>query len=292
MTPAMYEACKQAIHIITPKGEVIKAGRAGIFILEAIGYPRWLTRPFTWLPLVWLTEWGYRLVADNRVFFSKFIFTEAQLTMSEKPLFKIFDTSITAEPSAAITPLILMGVGTRLAGWHDPTRSWPARLRIGLLTGIAYELAGLFHYLGHIISSLLADAPMDGVHFSYPMPRSIYHRNDDITPQQHIGRAIGGPLFSMMAVVGKLFLRLFTKPGSIIRDYLNVAILVNLFLGIGSLFPVPHVDGGVLLKWRLVETGQSTEEADKIIGKTNLFFNGILMGVVLFFLLWKKGKSK
>ena len=76
MTPELYKACKRAAHVITAEGRIIKAGRAGMFILEAIGYPRWLIRPFTWPPLVWFTELGYRLIAENRGFFSKFLFTQ------------------------------------------------------------------------------------------------------------------------------------------------------------------------------------------------------------------------
>jgi predicted DCC family thiol-disulfide oxidoreductase YuxK len=75
MTPELYEACARAAHVITAEGRIIKAGRAGMFILEEIGYPTWLVRPFTWPPLVWFTELGYRLIADNRGFFSKFMFT-------------------------------------------------------------------------------------------------------------------------------------------------------------------------------------------------------------------------
>ncbi len=75
MTPELYEACKQAAHIITTEGCIIRAGRAGMFILEEIGFPCCLVRPFTWPPLVWLTELGYWLMANNRPFFSKFLFT-------------------------------------------------------------------------------------------------------------------------------------------------------------------------------------------------------------------------
>ena len=76
MTPELYEACKQASHVIKVDGRIIKAGQAGMFILEEIGYPRWLVRPFTWPPLVWLTELGYWLIANNRPFFGKFLFTK------------------------------------------------------------------------------------------------------------------------------------------------------------------------------------------------------------------------
>jgi len=78
MTPSLYAACRQAAHVITATGRIIKAGRAAMFILEEIGYPRWLIRPFTWPPLVWFTELGYRIIANNRPFFSKFLFTSEE----------------------------------------------------------------------------------------------------------------------------------------------------------------------------------------------------------------------
>jgi predicted DCC family thiol-disulfide oxidoreductase YuxK len=75
MTPQLYAACRQAVHVITMEGRIIRAGRAVMFVLEEIGYPHWLVRPFTWPPLVWLTEMGYRLVANHRPFFGRFLFT-------------------------------------------------------------------------------------------------------------------------------------------------------------------------------------------------------------------------
>ena len=76
MMPELYRACQQAVHVITVEGHILKAGRASLFVLAELGYPRWLVDPFTWPPLVWLTEFGYRLVANHRTFFSKFLFTQ------------------------------------------------------------------------------------------------------------------------------------------------------------------------------------------------------------------------
>jgi predicted DCC family thiol-disulfide oxidoreductase YuxK len=75
MTPQLYTACQRAVHVITADGRVIRAGRAVMFILVEVGYPRWLGQPFTWSPLVWLTELGYWVVAHNRSFFGRFLFT-------------------------------------------------------------------------------------------------------------------------------------------------------------------------------------------------------------------------
>lgn len=75
MTSELYRACRKAVHVIATDGRILKAGRATLFILAEIGYPGWLIHPLTWPPLIWLVEWGYRLVAQNRPFFSKFLFT-------------------------------------------------------------------------------------------------------------------------------------------------------------------------------------------------------------------------
>jgi predicted DCC family thiol-disulfide oxidoreductase YuxK len=75
MTPELYAACRRAVHVITTDGRIVKAGRAAMFVLAEIGYPYWLVRPLIWPPLVWFTELGYWLVANNRPFFGKFFFT-------------------------------------------------------------------------------------------------------------------------------------------------------------------------------------------------------------------------
>jgi len=76
MNSQLYEACRHAAHVITFEGQIISAGRAGMFVLETVGYPRWLVRPFTWPPLVWFTELGYKIVSNNRPFFSRILFTK------------------------------------------------------------------------------------------------------------------------------------------------------------------------------------------------------------------------
>jgi predicted DCC family thiol-disulfide oxidoreductase YuxK len=73
MTPALYEACQRAIHVITSDGRVLRAGRAALFILERCGLP-WTARVLRVPPLVWMVELGYWLVARNRRFFARFLF--------------------------------------------------------------------------------------------------------------------------------------------------------------------------------------------------------------------------
>jgi predicted DCC family thiol-disulfide oxidoreductase YuxK len=69
MTPALRDACRRVVHVRTIDGRWLRGGRASLFVLERIGWPR-LARIAALPPLVWLVEAGYALVAHNRAFFS------------------------------------------------------------------------------------------------------------------------------------------------------------------------------------------------------------------------------
>ena len=72
MTDALAARCARAVHVITPDGRVLRAGRASLYVLGRIGWrgtEAIASRP----PLVWLVEAGYRLVARNRPFFARFL---------------------------------------------------------------------------------------------------------------------------------------------------------------------------------------------------------------------------
>ena len=77
MTPALREACRRAVHVITDRGEILSAGRAVLFVFEQLGYRR-TARVLRVAPLVWSVELGYRIVANNRSFFSRFLFRERE----------------------------------------------------------------------------------------------------------------------------------------------------------------------------------------------------------------------
>lgn len=73
MTDALAARCARAVHVLTPDGTLLAAGRACLFVLGKIGWPR-LARVLALPPLVWLVEAGYWVVARNRPFFSRFLF--------------------------------------------------------------------------------------------------------------------------------------------------------------------------------------------------------------------------
>jgi len=74
MTPELYEACQRAVHVIKADGEILRAGRATLFILERLGWGYGLPR-LLWLPpFIQFVELGYRVIARNRTLFSRFLF--------------------------------------------------------------------------------------------------------------------------------------------------------------------------------------------------------------------------
>jgi len=74
MTDALAARCERAVHVLGPEGTLLAAGRASLFVLQHAGYPR-LARLLAVPPLIWAVEVGYWIVARNRPFFSRFLFT-------------------------------------------------------------------------------------------------------------------------------------------------------------------------------------------------------------------------
>ena len=73
MTPELRQACARAVHLLTPEGRMLRAGRACLWVLERIGYPV-LARVLALPPLVWVVDVGYWLVARNRRLASRVLF--------------------------------------------------------------------------------------------------------------------------------------------------------------------------------------------------------------------------
>ena len=65
MTPALRAACPRALHVVTREGQVLRAGRASVFLIGELGLRR--TSKLLGLPpfLMWV-EVGYWFVARNR----------------------------------------------------------------------------------------------------------------------------------------------------------------------------------------------------------------------------------
>ena len=113
---------------------------------------------------------------------------------------------------------------------------------------------------------------MDAMRIAWGMPLVVYYNLNDqnVTPRQHISRALGGPLFNAALLPFILLFRRFTRQGSVSREVADAAAGMNLFLCTASLMPIPGIDGGPILKWSLVESGRSVAEADDLVKKADL----------------------
>ena len=192
---------------------------------------------------------------------------------SSRVVGEIFDTPITVERYTwiPITQLIVWLIFIRNAAKKKPestTFSWTVE---GLLKMIVMLGSEWCHNLSHAFSAKAVGKPMDQMKIQMGMPRCVYYElnDEDVTPRQHIIRALGGPVFNMVMVPITATLRLFTKPKSIARETANTALHTNLFLSFISLLPIPGIDGGPILKWSLVEQGYEIKEADELVRKTN-----------------------
>src|SRR5262245_27421756 len=124
-------------------------------------------------------------------------------------------------------------------------RALPAGQRMSLvLASVAlWPTSELIHTAGHIISARQAGARMDEVRWSI-LAGTLY-RDNDVTPRQQIGRAIGGPIAS--GAVAQLWWLAWRALGTTpLGRVALAACLQNAFLALGSLLPLPWVDGGVI----------------------------------------------
>jgi hypothetical protein len=170
-----------------------------------------------------------------------------------------------------LTQLLLWGIFTRSAARRVPGNSRLKWSREGFLKMAAVLGSEWCHNLAHVLASNWIGKPMDALRIQLGMPRCIYHEiNDqDVTPRQHIIRSLGGPIISLILLFVSGWAKHRTKQDTIAGETVKAAYQTNLFLSLVSLLPIPGIDGGPILKWRLVEKGRSIEEADRIVQKVN-----------------------
>jgi Zn-dependent protease len=113
--------------------------------------------------------------------------------------------------------------------------------------------ADVGHTLGHAVSAQQAGAPMKGIVLR-AFPITLYS-DEPVMPYQHVGRALGGPLFSLMSALIGLVLRGLTRPQTALREMADWFVIPNAILGASSLLPGPQLDGGVILRWGVLYRG-------------------------------------
>jgi Zn-dependent protease len=186
---------------------------------------------------------------------------------------KMFDTPLVVKGYTwlPLTQFVFWGIMAWYAGKRGQERSWEERIKIGVLTMLVMLGSEWGHNLAHAAAARTVGKPMDCIRITWGMPLLVYYdiNDPDVTPRQHILRALGGPVFNFTALTLSLVLREFTRPNSHARDVADVAVSTNAFLPSAGLLPIPGLDGGPILKWSLVERGRTPEEADEIVQKVD-----------------------
>jgi hypothetical protein len=195
---------------------------------------------------------------------------------------KVFGTPMKVKMIFMFYILILWAILTWLeTAWHPEMASWEAVL-IGLAVVLVLIPADVGHAVAHIFSARWAGAPMDEILLSAGMPRTLYW-NNAVSPNTHRLRAIGGPLFNMVALLLSLAIYALLASNSIIRELATWSALGHALILMMSLVPLPVVDGGTLLKWTLVARGRTEKQADAAVRRLDWVIGSLteIAGLVL-----------
>jgi hypothetical protein len=193
---------------------------------------------------------------------------------------RIFDTPIKVKVTFLIFIVPLwVGITWLDLHWHPGRGFWPGVL-IGFVTVILLLIAEFGHPIAHILSARYAWAPMDEIQISAErgMPRTLYW-NNEVSPDAHRMRAIGGPIFNLLGLLLSLVIYAAVPGNSIAWELAAWSAVGHGLLLIMSLAPVPIVDGGTILKWTLVARGKAVTEADEILRRVD-WVMGIVAGIV------------
>jgi Zn-dependent protease len=186
---------------------------------------------------------------------------------------EVFSTPLVVKGNTwfPLVQLALWPFMARYAKNREPGRSWFMATGIGALTTLVTLGSEWGHNLAHAAAAKLVNKPMDALRITWGMPLVVYYdiNDQEVTPKQHIARALGGPLFNLLLLPIAWLFRRGTRLGTAARDIADAAVTTNMLLPAIGLTPIPGLDGGPILKWSLVELGQSIPEADLAVRKVN-----------------------
>jgi hypothetical protein len=180
----------------------------------------------------------------------------------------IFGTPVKISFRFLIIIIILWGGVTWWGLYWHPEREFWQGLLIGLVTALLLLVAEYGHPLAHIFSARFAGAPMDEILISLDMARTLY-LNNDVLPRVHRMRALGGPIFNLIGLLLSLGIYAVASGNPIATELAGWSALGHGLLLTMSLFPLPPVDGGIILKWTLVARGNTEREADEMVRRVD-----------------------
>jgi hypothetical protein len=204
---------------------------------------------------------------------------------------QVFKTPIKIRFVVLVNIIALWAVASLIGHYYHPERNLIVSIIIGFFAMLLLLIADVGHAVGHILSARRTGAPMQEILVSSGMPRTIYS-DTDISPSAHIMRALGGPVFSAIGLLLSLVTVALASSIPIAYELALWSTVGHGFIFVGCLLPLPIVDGGSILKWSLVRTGMTEEEADRRLRQVNRAFGilGLIAGLILLILqLWIVG---
>ncbi len=200
---------------------------------------------------------------------------------------RILGTRVKANKIVVVIIMVTVwGVVTWLGlHWH-PERGFWQGLLIGLVTTLLLLVVEFGHDLAHIFSARYAGAPMDEILISADMPRTLYS-NNDVSPDVHRLRALGGPIFNLMGLLLSLAIYGVVSSNSIAKELAGWWALGHGLQLLMSLSPLPFVDGGTILKWTLVARGKTEREADELVRQIDWGLGIIIVIIGIGFILMR-----
>jgi len=191
----------------------------------------------------------------------------------------IFGTPLRIRPVVLVNLGMLWAVAAFLEHFWHPHWTLGLILAVGFGAVILLLLADFGHAAAHIFSARRSGGPMDELYISGGMPRTRYF-NNDVPPEVHIGRSLGGPIFNLAGTLVSLAVLLLATNGSVMADLAGWSLTGQALILAGSLLPLPVVDGGVLLKWWLVRGGRTEAEAERFVKRAG-WVSGIVIALVV-----------
>jgi Zn-dependent protease len=167
--------------------------------------------------------------------------------------------------------VIAWGILTWVAQHTHREWQFAKQVRAGALASMIMLGSEWCHNLAHAAVAGWIAKPADAIRIFWGTPLLIYYDINDqaVTSGQHRLRALGGPLFSGLVAPFAWLAYKMTRPGSLSHYLAGFALGANSFIACGSLLPIPGLDGGVILKWSLVEKGCTPREADEEVQAVN-----------------------
>ncbi len=164
---------------------------------------------------------------------------------------RLFGLELAAKPSAFLSFAALLATAALFA-WK--ILKWRPVTAVvgGFLVATGHVSSELWHQLGHARAAQMTGFPMKGIHFWGPLATSVYPRREGIlTPEVHIQRALGGPLFSLFLAVATGLMSIPLRAWGGLPLFLTFFTFLDnlLVFTMGALLPLGFTDGDTLLMW-------------------------------------------